>query len=70
MPFTFPQWWLIYTFTLLQTAVVEDNVVSVAQAVVNATDGLQNTTNAEIEEVAKTLSNIVGAESDDPKVFK
>ena len=39
-----------------------------AQAVVNATDWLQNTTVDKIQEVAKTLSNIVGAESDDPQV--
>ena len=55
-------------FIMFQTAVIEDNVVSVAQAVANATGELQNTTSGDIEEAANSLRNIVEAESDDPEV--
>ena len=55
-------------FILFQTAVIGDNVVSVAQAVAGATEDLQNTTTDDIEEAANSLKNIVGVESDDPEV--
>ena len=55
-------------FILFQTAVIDENVVSVAKAVVNVTGGLQNTTSGDIEEAANALRNIVEVGSDDPEV--